>query len=34
VSRVTEKDRHRIPGKVEGYDVEIREIGDVTAPPR
>jgi len=34
VSAATEKDRLRIPGKIEGYDVEIREIGDVTAPPR
>lgn len=34
VSHATEKDRLRIPEKVEGYEVEIREIGDVTAPPR
>jgi hypothetical protein len=34
VAHVTEKDRTRIPREVEGYRVEIRDVGDVTAPPR
>jgi len=34
VSHITEEDRARIPRKIEGYKVEIRDVGDVTAPPR
>ena len=34
VSHATEKNRLRIPRKIEGYEVEIRNVGDVTAPPR
>jgi hypothetical protein len=34
VSHVTKEDRTRIPREVEGYPVEIRDVGDVTAPPR
>lgn len=33
-SHITREDRIAIPGEVEGYEVEIREVGDVTAPPR
>jgi hypothetical protein len=34
VSHVTAENRLRIPREVEGYPVEIRDVGDVTAPPR
>ena len=33
-SHITREDRIAIPRKIEGYKVEIREVGDVTAPPR
>jgi len=33
-SHITRQDRIAIPRKIEGYKVEIREVGDVTAPPR
>jgi hypothetical protein len=31
--KITNEDRVRIPRKLEGYKVEIREAGNVTAPP-
>ena len=31
--KITNEDRVRIPRKLEGYEVEIREAGNVTAPP-
>jgi len=31
--KITREDRIRIPLKLEGYKVEIREAGNVTAPP-
>ena len=33
-SHITREDRIAIPGKIEGYKVEVREVGDVTAPPK
>jgi len=30
---ITREDRIRIPRKLEGYRVEVRESGNVTAPP-
>lgn len=33
-SHITKEDRIAIPATIEGYEVEVREIGDVTAPPR
>jgi len=33
-SHIAREDRIAIPGKIEGYKVEVREIGDVTAPPK
>jgi hypothetical protein len=31
--QITREDRIALPRKIEGYGVEIREAGDVTAPP-
>ncbi|TMQ64656.1 MAG: hypothetical protein E6K79_06310 [Candidatus Eisenbacteria bacterium] len=33
VGRATPELKQRIPGELEGYPVEVREIGNVTAPP-
>jgi hypothetical protein len=33
-SHIAREDRIAIPGKIEGYKVEVREVGDVTAPPK
>jgi hypothetical protein len=33
-SHISRQNRIAIPRKIGGYDVDIREIGDVTAPPR
>jgi hypothetical protein len=33
-SHISREDRIAIPAKIEGYEVEVREIGDVTAPPK
>ena len=33
-SHISREDRITIPAKIEGYKVEVREVGDVTAPPR
>ena len=32
-SHITKEARIAIPATIEGYKVEVREIGDVTAPP-
>jgi hypothetical protein len=34
VARRTRELQNRLPSALEGYPVEIRETGDVTAPPR
>ena len=34
VARRTDQVRQQLPSALEGYPVEIRESGDVTAPPR
>ena len=33
-SHITKEARIAIPATIEGYSVEVREIGDVAAPPR
>ena len=33
VARATPEVKQRIPREIEGYPVEVREIGNVTAPP-
>jgi hypothetical protein len=33
-SHIAREARTKIPDTIEGYAVEVREIGDVTAPPR
>jgi len=33
VAHATPELRKRIPSEIEGYPVEVREIGKVTAPP-
>lgn len=33
-SHISREARIAIPATIEGYKVEVREIGDVTAPPR
>jgi len=33
VARATPELRERIPREIEGFPVEVREIGKVTAPP-
>lgn len=33
VGQATPELRKRIPDEIEGYRVEVREIGNVTAPP-
>ena len=33
VGQATPELRKRIPNEIEGYPVEVREIGKVTAPP-
>lgn len=32
-SHISQEARGAIPATIEGYKVEVREIGDVTAPP-
>ena len=34
VARRTSQQQQRLPSELEGYRVEIRESGEVTAPPR
>lgn len=33
-SHISREHRIAIPAKIEGYKVEVREVGDVTAPPK
>ena len=33
VARATPELTQRVPREIEGYPVEVREIGEVTAPP-
>jgi hypothetical protein len=33
-SHISSENRKAIPARIEGYGVDVREIGDVTAPPK